>query len=130
MDTIADMLARIRNAQRAGHDSVIIPYSKFKKGVLQVMLDAGYIKTYEAIKGEGPCTNLVVQLKYLRNRVPVIKEINRVSKPGCRIYSAIEDLRGYYNNFGTVILSTSRGVMSDVQARSMNVGGEVVCKIF
>ncbi len=92
------------------------------------MMDEGYIKSYE---DTAPSLHkqLLVHLKYVKKE-PVIKKITRVSKPGCRIYSSIKALRSYYNNFGIVILSTSRGIMSDVKARKMNVGGEVICKIF
>jgi small subunit ribosomal protein S8 len=129
-DIIADMLTRVRNAQRAGHSSVLVPHSALKKGILQVMMDEGYIKSYEdTVPEPGVHKQLVVHLKYVK-KDPVIKEITRVSKPGCRIYSSIKALRSYYNNFGVVILSTSRGIMSDATARKMNVGGEVICKIF
>lgn len=130
MDPIADMLIRIKNGQAAGRDFVNVPCSVFKKGVLQVMLDEGYIKGFEEkVDDATGHKNLVVQLKYLRG-MPVIKEVKKVSKPGCRIYSSIRDLRGHYNNLGTVILSTSAGIMSDAQARKRNMGGEVICKIF
>lgn len=129
-DPIADMLTRIRNSQLSGHDFVAIPASIFKKGVLQVMLDEGYIKAFDEKTDEKTSRKqLVVQLKYLRGR-PVIKELQRVSKPGCRIYSSIHDLRSHYNSLGIVVLSTSSGIMSDIQARKNNIGGEVICKIF
>lgn len=130
MDPIADMLIRIKNGQAVGHDFVSMPCSAFKKGVLQVMLDEGYIKGFEEkVDDATGHKNLVVALKYLRG-MPVIKEVKKVSKPGCRIYSSIRDLRGHYNNLGVVILSTSSGIMSDTQARQKNIGGEVICKIF
>ena len=130
-DSIADMLARIKNGQVAKLSNVFIPYSNFKKNVLQVIKDEGYIKSYEekTAKKDGH-KGLVVYLKYDKNKKPVIQDIKRVSKPGCRVYSSINELKGYYNNFGITILSTSKGVMSDSQARNAKLGGEVLCKIF
>lgn len=130
-DSIADMLARIKNGQTAKLSSTCVPYSNLKKNVLQVMKNEGYIKSYEEkSNAETGHKELIVQLKYDKNEKPVIQDIKKVSKPGRRIYSSISDLKGYYNNLGVTVLSTSKGVMSDNQARTAKVGGEVLCKIF
>ena len=129
-DTIADMLTRIRNAQQRRLVSVAIPYSNFKSKILDVMQAEGYIGAYEKKDLKNNIANLEVSLKYSNGGVPVIQEIHRVSKCGCRVYSNIDDLPGFYNNLGTIILSTSKGVMSDRQARQEGVGGEVICKMF
>ena len=130
-DSIADMLARIKNGQTAKLANACIPYSNLKKNILQVMKNEGYIKSYEEkANAKTGHKELVVQLKYDKNQKPVIQDIKKISKPGRRIYSSISSLKGYYNNLGITILSTSKGVMSDTQARTAKLGGEVLCKIF
>ena len=130
-DAIADMLIRIKNGQVAKLSNVFIPYSNFKKSILRVIKDEGYIKSYEEKDSiQNGHKGLVVHLKYDKDKRPVIRDIKRVSKPGCRVYSAINELKGYYNNLGIIILSTSKGVMSDSQARNAKLGGEILCKIF
>jgi len=129
-DSVADMLARIKNGQVAKLSTVSIPYSNFKKHILQVIKDEGYIKSFEEKKTKENHKELIVRLKYIEGRKPVIQDVKRVSKPGCRMYSSINDLKGFYNNFGVTILSTSKGIMSDAQARSAKIGGEVLCQIF
>ncbi|GAB4163429.1 MAG: 30S ribosomal protein S8 [Rickettsiaceae bacterium] len=126
-DNIADMLTRIRNGQKSRLLNVALPMSKLKCAVLDVLKSEGYISSYT--KDEE---NKVIDiaLKYSRVGEPAISEIHRVSKPGKRIYSSINDLPGYFNNMGIHILSTSQGVMSDRQAKKLNVGGEVICKVF
>lgn len=124
-DNIADMLTRIRNGQKSRLLRVALPVSKLKCKVLDVLKAEGYVSSYKTEEGQ-----LTVTLKYSATGDPAISEVHRVSKPGKRIYSAISDLKGYYNNMGIYILSTSHGVMSDREARKQNVGGEVICKVF
>jgi small subunit ribosomal protein S8 len=124
-DNIADMLTRIRNGQKSKLLSVVLPFSQLKSSVLKVLLSEGYISGYARNENE-----LNISLKYSRLGEPAVNEIHRVSKPGKRIYSPIRNLPGYYNNMGVYILSTSHGVMSDRQARKLNIGGEVICKVF
>lgn len=126
-DNVADMLTRIRNGQKSRLMSVSMPCSKLKCSVLEVLKKEGYISGYKKNSDES---NIEVSLKYSRIGEPAITEIHKVSKPGKRIYSAIGDLSGYYNNMGTHILSTSKGVISDRDAKKLNVGGEVICKVF
>jgi small subunit ribosomal protein S8 len=130
-DAIADMLARIRNGQVAKLQTVSIPYSNLKKGILEVIQSEGYIKSFEEKTSEVTGhKEMLVHLKYTDGRTPVIQDARKVSKPGCRIYSPIGALKNYYNNLGITILSTSKGIMSGKQARDANVGGEVLCQIF
>ena len=128
-DPIADMLARIRNANKALHDKVEMPTSKMKVEIARLLKEEGYIRDYHVEKGESFDT-LVVDLKFGRNRERVISGLKRVSKPGRRIYSRVADLPRVYNGLGISILSTPRGVMSDAEARAANVGGEVLCRVF
>lgn len=130
MDVIADMLTRIRNGQSAKLGAVNIPYSKFKEEILKVILDEGYIRSYK-VNGEVVSEKqLAVSLKYLRDGKPVIQEIHKVSKPGRRVYSPVSDFKGYYNGLGVVILSTSKGIMTEANAKKSGIGGEVICKVF
>lgn len=124
-DNIADMLTRIRNAQKSKLLKVSMPASKLKCAVLEVLKNEGYVASYESKAGV-----IDVDLKYSRAGSPAICQIHKVSKPGKRIYSSISDLAGYYNNMGIYILSTSHGVMSDREARRLKIGGEVICKVF
>ena len=127
-DPLGDLLTRIRNGQKAGMQSVASPASKLRANVLDVLKREGYIRDY-SMDGSKPGGELKIELKY-HEGAPVIKEINRISKPGRRVYSKIADLPRYYNGLGISILSTPRGVMSDAEARVANVGGEVLCKVF
>ena len=128
-DPLGDMLTRIRNGQRA-HQSVIqSPDSKFRTNVLEVLQREGYIRGYSREVVRPGVAELKIELKYVDGE-PVIREITRVSKPGRRIYSRINDLPRVYNGLGIAILSTPRGVMSDNEARAANVGGEVLCRVF
>jgi small subunit ribosomal protein S8 len=130
-DIIADMLVRIKNGQRARLSNVAVPHSNFKKDILQVIHDEGYIKSFEEKKSEVTGhKEFIVYLKYTNGQKPVIKDVRKVSKPGCRVYRPIDQLKGYYNNLGITILSTSKGVMSDTAARNAKIGGEVLCQIF
>lgn len=126
-DNIADMLTRIRNGQKSKLLNVSLPLSILKCAVLDVLKSEGYIDGYKK-NTEGKMID--VSLKYSRTGQPAITEIHKVSKPGKRIYSSIKDLPGYFNNMGIHILSTSRGVMSDRQAKKENIGGEIICKVF
>ncbi len=128
-DPIADMLARIRNAHMRGKATVRMPASRMRERVLQVLKDEGYIRGFERIDLGGGKADIEVELKYYDGE-PVIREITRVSKPGRRVYTSVEDMPLVYNGLGIAILSTSRGVMSDAQARELNVGGEVICTVF
>jgi small subunit ribosomal protein S8 len=126
-DNIADMLTRIRNGQKSKLLNVALPMSNLKCAVLDVLKSEGFIVGYTK-DIEKRAIN--ISLKYSRVGEPAISEVHKVSKPGKRIYSSIEDLPGYFNNMGIHILSTSHGVMSDRQAKKENVGGEVICKVF
>ena len=126
-DTIADMLTRIRNGQKSRLLNVGLPMSKLKCAVLDVLKNEGFIAGYTTNTEEK---TIDIALKYSRVGQPAICEIHRVSKPGKRMYSSIGELPGYFNNMGIHILSTSHGVMSDREAKKLNVGGEVICKVF
>jgi small subunit ribosomal protein S8 len=130
MDVIADMLTRIRNGQSAKLGVVDIPYSKFKEEIIKVLLDEGYVRSYKVEGEQVSDKHLSVSLKYLRDGKPVIQEIHKISKPGSKIYSPVTGFKGYYNGLGVVILSTSKGVMTEASAKKHGVGGEVICKVF
>lgn len=124
-DPIADMLTRIRNAQAAGKTNVVMPSSKVKKAIAEVLRDEGYIDGYVVEPNDGkPVMN--VTLRYYAGQ-PVIERIERVSRPGLRIYRGVEDIPKVMNGLGIAIVSTSRGVMTDRKARATGVGGEVLC---
>jgi small subunit ribosomal protein S8 len=129
LDPVGDMLTRIRNAQRVFKKTVSIPHSKQKESILNVLADEGYIRTHRTEKDENGHLVLVAELKYSDN-APVIRKIDRVSKPGRRVYSKIKDLPLVFNGLGINILSTPKGIMSDVKARRESVGGEVICTVF
>ena len=124
-DPIADMLTRIRNAQMAEKVSVAMPASKLKVAIAEVLKDEGYIDGF-AVRGEGATRELELSLKYYAGR-PVIERIERVSRPGLRIYRGSGNLPKVLNGLGVAIVSTPRGVMTDRKARTQNVGGEVLC---
>ena len=128
-DPIGDMLTRIRNGQRARQAVVAAPASKMRANVLEVLKREGYIRGYTREQVRPGIAQLKIELKYVDGE-PVIREIDRVSKPGRRVYSKIADLPRVYNGLGIAILSTPRGVMSDNEARAANVGGEVLCRVF
>ena len=127
-DPLGDMLTRIRNAQMRGMSKVVTPASKLRARVLDVLIDEGYIRGYAEVEKDGH-RNLEIELKYYEGE-PVISEVKRVSKPGRRVYSSVSDIPLVRNGLGISILSTSKGVMSDNAARSQNVGGEVLCRVF
>ena len=124
-DPIADMLTRIRNAQAVRKTSVFMPASKLKQSIAQVLKDEGYIDEYKVVLREGK-SDLEIGLKYYSDR-PVIEKIERVSRPGLRIYKGRDDLPKVMNGLGVAIVSTSQGVMTDRKARATGVGGEVLC---
>lgn len=128
-DPLGDMLSRIRNGQRAGLPEVETPASSLRANVLEVLKKEGYIRTFSEVTGDRGYPGFKIELKYHEGQ-PVIREIARVSKPGRRVYSKIKDLPRYYGGLGIAILSTPRGVMSDLEARALNVGGEVLCRVF
>ena len=125
-DPIADMLTRIRNAQVAEKASVSMPSSKLKVAIAAVLKDEGYVEDFAVRQSEGNKTNLDIALKYYAGR-PVIERIERVSKPGLRIYKGVEDIPTVMNGLGVAIVSTPKGVMTDRKARASRVGGEVLC---
>ncbi len=128
-DPVGDMFARIRNAQQRNHPHVMIPSSKFKKFVLDAMGREGFIHGYEVVKSEDASfDSLKVALKYVHGN-PVINEINRVSKPGRRIYTRFDSLPRVQNGLGVAIISTSFGILTDNEAREKKVGGEIICNI-
>jgi len=128
-DPVGDMLTRIRNAQMRGKSKVAAPASRFRASVLDVLESEGFIRGYAKVDYDGGKSDLEIELKYYDGE-PVIREIKRVSKPGRRVYTPIENLSTVYNGLGISILSTSKGVMSDTSARDENVGGEVICTVF
>ncbi|HET9147721.1 MAG TPA: 30S ribosomal protein S8 [Acetobacteraceae bacterium] len=128
-DPLGDMLTRIRNAQRARLSVCTAPASHLRANVLDVLKREGYIRGFAAEQVRPGVSNLRIELKYNEGE-PVIKEITRVSRPGRRVYSKIKELPRVYAGLGISILSTPRGVMSDVEARAANVGGEVLCRVF
>ncbi len=128
-DTIADMLTRIRNANAAKHDSVDVPASNMKKSIAQILVDEGYVKSFTVVD-DGKQGIIRIQLKYGANKTQVIKGLRRVSKPGLRIYSNVENMPQVMRGLGIAILSTSKGIMTDKQARRENIGGEVLAFVW
>ncbi len=128
-DTVADMLTRIRNANTAKHDTVEIPASNMKKSIAQILLDEGYIKDFEVIE-DGKQGIIKITLKYGPNKTQIITGLRKVSKPGLRIYSGCEDMPKVMKGLGIAIVSTSKGIMTDKQARKENVGGEVLAFVW
>ena len=128
-DPIADMITRIRNAQLRTLNSVSIPSSKFRARILDVLKEEGYISDYKFLSDAKNKGSLIINLKY-NNGLPVIKEIRRISKPGRRIYTKADSIPRIQSGLGIAIVSTSMGIMSDNNARSKNIGGEIICKVF
>ena len=128
-DTIADMLTRIRNASSAKHDSVDVPASNVKKAIAQILLDEGYINGFTVVD-DGKQGVIKIALKYGPNKSQIITGLRRVSKPGLRIYSNVEDMPKVMRGLGIAIISTSKGIMTDKQARRENIGGEVLAFIW
>ena len=128
-DPIADMLTRIRNAQVAKHDSVTMPASNMKKNIAKLLLEEGYIQSYEFID-DGLQGSIKITLKYLEKKQPVIVGLKRISRPGLRVYAACEDLPKVLGGLGIAIISTSKGLMTDKEARKNAIGGEVLAYIW
>ena len=128
-DVIADMLTRIRNANDAKHQTVDIPASNIKKSIAEILSNEGYIKGYQVIE-DGKQGIIRVTLKYGANKAKVIRGLKRVSKPGLRIYAGYEDMPKVMNGLGIAIVSTSKGLMTDKQARNQKVGGEVLAFVW
>jgi small subunit ribosomal protein S8 len=129
IDPIGDMLARIRNAQERGKSKVTTPASRLRERVLEVLQNEGFIRGFATVQQGKGKAEIEIELKYF-DGTPVIREIHRVSKPGRRVYASVAKLPTVYNGLGISILSTPKGVMSDADARSQNVGGEVLCTVF
>ena len=128
-DPMADLLTRIRNAGMAGHAKLDVPSSNLKVAVANVLQEQGYLKNFKVIS-DSKQGILRIFLKYDENQKPVIHEIKRISKPGCRVYVTKEDIPKVKNGLGVAVLSTSKGVMDDVSARRENIGGEVICTVW
>nr|WP_122012807.1 30S ribosomal protein S8 [Maliibacterium massiliense] len=128
-DPIADMLTRIRNAMVAKHDKTIVPASKMKKAIAQILLDEGYIRGVD-VKSDGTQENITLTLKYGPNRTSVITGLKRISKPGLRIYAGKDELPKVLGGLGVAIISTPQGVMTDKSARKAGIGGEVLAYIW
>ncbi len=128
-DPIADLLTRIRNANRANHDQVEIPASRLKQEICRILLDEGYIKTY-SVHHVGIHDVIRIQLKYGTRKEKAITQLQRISKPGLRIYRPKNEIPRVLNNLGIAIISTSQGVMSDREARRRGVGGEILCYVW
>ena len=128
-DPIADMITRIRNGQLRKLNTVSIPNSRFRAKILDVLKDEGYISNYKILSEKQDNKSLIVDLKY-NNGIPVIRDITRVSKPGRRVYAKANSIPKIQNGLGIAIVSTSMGIMSDNDARSKKIGGEVICRVF
>ena len=128
-DPIGDMITRIRNAQMRQLNKVMIPSSKFRTKILDVLKQEGFISDYKFLSDSRKNTFISVDLKY-SNGLPVIKEIKRISKPGRRIYAKANSIPKIQNGLGLAIVSTSKGIMSDNDARNKNIGGEIICRVF
>ena len=128
-DPIADMLTRIRNAQTAKHESVKIPTSKEKLAIAEILLNEGFIKSFEVVE-KSPQSDIVVNLKYIGKNQAVIVGLKRVSTPGLRVYAGVDKLPKVLNGMGIAILSTSSGIMTDKMARNNHIGGEVLAYVW
>ncbi|MCQ2435468.1 MAG: 30S ribosomal protein S8 [Clostridia bacterium] len=128
-DVIADMLTRIRNANNAKHETVDIPASNVKKAIADILVEEGYVAGYQIIE-DGKQGTIRVTLKFGRGKTKVLQGLKRVSKPGLRVYTSCEDMPKVMNGLGTAIVSTSKGIMTDKKARSLNIGGEVLAFVW
>ena len=129
-DTIADMLTRIRNANTAKHDTVDVPASKIKTEIARILLDEGYIKAYEIVE-DGVVKTIKITLKYGADKnQKVISGLKRISKPGLRVYAGVENMSKVLGGLGIAIISTNKGIVTDKEARAMNVGGEVLAFVW
>ncbi len=128
-DPLGDMLTRIRNGQQAKKTVIECPYSRLRESVCNVLKDEGFIRSFKKVAGENNKNTLSIELKYDEGR-GVIRQIDRVSRPGCRVYTKQKDMPRFYNGLGILVVSTPQGVMADHKARSENVGGEILCQVF
>lgn len=128
-DPLGDMLTRVRNGQQAGKEIVECPYSRLRESVCNVLKDEGFIRGYTVQEREGNKKDLLIQLKYAEGE-GVIRQINRVSKPGRRVYTTVKSMPRFFNGLGILVVSTPQGVMADSKARAANVGGEILCQVF
>ena len=128
-DPIADMLTRIRNATLVRHDRTDLDASKMKMEIAKILKQEGYIRTFKFLE-EGPQGTIRIYLKYADDGEPVIHGLQRVSRPGMRVYRGVEDLPKVHNGLGVAVISTNRGVITDEQARGLRVGGEILCEIW
>lgn len=128
-DPLSDMLTRIRNGQQAGKPVIEVPFSRLHENVANVLKDEGFIREFKIEKRENNKKVLMIELKYAEGK-GVIRVIDRVSKPGRRVYSNVKNLPRFYNGLGILIVSTPQGVMPDSKARAANVGGEILCQVF
>lgn len=128
-DPIADLLTRIRNANDAKHDVVEVPSSKLKKAVVNILLQEGYVKDVEEYQ-DGVVSMMKISLKYGQGKEKVIKGLKRISKPGLRVYCKSDEIPKVLNGLGTAVISTSKGVVADKEARNLGLGGEVICYIW
>ncbi|MBT4123908.1 MAG: 30S ribosomal protein S8 [Candidatus Pacebacteria bacterium] len=127
-DPIADMLARIKNAFLAKHKEVVMPHSKVKESIAKILVDSKYIKSFEVVE-KKPQSDLVLSLIY-KGRLSMISGVQRISKPGRRLYSTADKVPSSLNGYGITIVSTSKGLLTDKEARQQNVGGELICQIW
>ena len=130
IDPIADLLTRIRNAGLASHEVTRSPHSKMRERIVEILRDEGYLEGFSVEKSESVGSELVIQLRYRDGNKPAIHEMKRISKPGRRKYSSADDLPTVKSGLGVAIVSTSKGVVTDREARRLNVGGEVLCEIW
>lgn len=128
-DPIADLLTRIRNAQMAGHAEVVVPASKIKFEIVKILQEYGYVAGTRR-DGDGPGSTIAIELKYDRHNVGMIRSLKRVSKPSRRVYVGVNEIPKVLNGLGIAILSTSRGVLADREARAANIGGELLCTVY
>jgi len=128
-DPIADMLTRIRNALRASHERVDIPGSKLKMNMIEVLKSEGYVKNFRIIS-DSRVTRIRIFLKYDEEGISVIRGLKRVSKPSCRVYAGCDEIPKVLNGYGVNVVSTSKGIMADREARKMSIGGEILCSVW
>jgi small subunit ribosomal protein S8 len=128
-DPLGDMLSRIRNGQMANKSVIECPFAKLRENVCKVLVEEGFIRAYKIVEQDNNKKALHIELKYSEGR-GVIRKIDRVSKPGRRVYTSMKDMPRFYNGLGVLVVSTPRGVMADHDARAANVGGEVLCQVF
>ena len=129
-DPVADMLTRIRNANTAGHASVDIPASKIKKNIAEILTKEGYIKGFEVVESENVQPTIRIEMKYGAGKSKVISGIKRISKPGLKVYAQKDELPKVLGGLGIAIISTSKGLITDKEARALGVGGEVICYVW